>query len=743
MSSIKSKISIYLFLLVLIISSAYSFIEYREIKQNLYSELELSSERKISRLVENLDLPLWEMDDRWINKIIKTEMMDNDLQIILVKGADNLLIGKKRNENWQVIPEDNNIELTEGFIVKQSQVLHEGEVIGQIKIYLTTRFIEKKLRAQIVKTALSMFILSFVIIIFIELMLKIIVIKPLSSLVLATKELAKGNYDSQLKVKKKDEIGRLANAFNTMRDKIKERENERDRAINELKQSKDELLSLNDTLEQHVLERTKDLKESNDHLYELSAEFKQSKNEAELANRAKSVFLANMSHELRTPMNAVLGFSRLMREDVNATAEQKESLDIINRSGNHLLNLINDVLDMAKIESGRIELENAPFDLGVLIRDLMDMMQERAEKKGLILALDQSSSFPRFINSDSGKIRQILVNLLSNAIKCTDSGNVELRLNTSEAHKEGHRIFLNFEVEDTGRGIADEDLPLIFNAFEQAGDQAHQNGTGLGLAISHQYVELMNGNISVKSELGKGTLFKLSLPTNRVDEKTILNIVPESSHKVTGLVPGQAKYRILIVEDQLENRLLLRRLLESVGYDVREAINGKEGIEQFKTWKPDFIWMDRRMPVMGGIEAITKIRALPGGDKVKIVAVTASVFDQERKTLLEAGASEIVNKPYTDEEIFSCMGKYLDVEYIYDKESHINAEIQAIDISEQQIQSIPKKLLNELLEAATSLDVEQSFVVINHIKTQDKPLGQQLQKLVEAFDFEGLIGKIK
>jgi len=743
MSRINSKISTYLLLLAISTVSSYAFFEYFTIKQNSYTELELNANYQISRLVENLDLPLWEMDTYWINAIISTEMLNNNLQGIVVKGANSLFVAQKRGKEWQATPATKDIELTGKIILKQQDIMHAGEQIGQIKLYLTPKFIEEKLQKQLFKTILGMATLGTSIIILMVLLLRYIVINPLNNLVLATKKIAQGQYDIQLNIDKKDEIGRLANGFNTMRDNIKLRENERDSAISALNQSKKDLITSNASLEQHVLERTEALEKSNQHLKELSAEFKRSKNEAELANNTKSIFLANMSHELRTPMNAVLGFSRLMRDDANTTSAQKENLDIINRSGNHLLNLINDVLDMAKIESGRVNLENAPFDLGLLVRDLMDMMHERAETKGLTLALDQSSSFPRFINSDSTKIKQILVNLVSNAIKCTDEGHVSLRLNTTP-NNDNADLCLHFEIEDTGRGISEEDLPLIFNAFTQAGDQSSQNGTGLGLAISHQYIDLLQGTISVKSELGKGSLFQVAFPVQRVNEKTILNISSTSSSHIIGIksTPKQKKYRILVIEDQFENRLLLQRLLESVGYEVQVAVNGQEGVEKFIHWKPDFIWMDRRMPVMGGIEATQQIRKLPGGDKVKIVAVTASVFDQERKVLLGAGTNDIVNKPYSNDEIFSCMAKYLDVEYIYADESNTQDKSQSADISQQQLSNLPEQLLTDLREAAISLDVEQSIAIIEQITPIDEPLATKLQQLVENFEFETLLKSI-
>ncbi|MEE7625554.1 ATP-binding protein [Methylobacter sp. Wu8] len=463
------------------------------------------------------------------------------------------------------------------------------------------------------------------------------------------------------------------------------------------------------------------------------------KNEAEAANRAKSVFLANMSHELRTPMNAVLGFSQLMQRDSDLSSTQRETLNIINNSGKHLLGLINDVLDMAKIEAGRVIIENGNFDLGALVRDTIDMMHERAEAKGLELLLDQSSSFPRFVNSDEAKFRQILLNLVGNAIKYTLKGRVIVRL-TAENSPDTGQCILTCEVKDTGIGIAEQDLPFVFDTFVQVGRESDQQGSGLGLRITKQYAELMGGQVTVTSELDKGSSFILTLPVAKVGESEIINKSVFDGKRVLGLAAGQPVYRVLVVEDQLENRLLLKKLMEAVGFQVREAVNGQQGVEQFKRWKPDFIWMDRRMPIMDGITATQKIRALPDGGNVKIVAVTASIFAEQRQEFLNAGVNGIVGKPYRDAEIFDAMATYLGVRFIYDEPvNEKNAAEQLFTRQYSQcLKQLPEELLSELRQAVMCLDIEHSLAVIEQVKALDAPLADVLSERVNQFDFEGL-----
>jgi signal transduction histidine kinase/CheY-like chemotaxis protein len=460
------------------------------------------------------------------------------------------------------------------------------------------------------------------------------------------------------------------------------------------------------------------------------------KNAAEAANKAKSAFLANMSHELRTPMNVVLGFSQLMQKDTNLTRVQHDYLTVINNSGRHLLTLINNVLDIAKIEAGRMAIENRSFDLGALICDTIDMMRERAEVKGLELLLDSSSNFPCFINSDESKLRQILLNLIGNAVKYTKTGRIILSLAAQDLPNT-KQCLLTCAIKDTGVGISEHDLPFVFDTFVQVGNISEQQGSGLGLPITQQYARLMGGQVGVSSEIGKGSVFTLTLPVMRVEQTDIIKKVSLNGQQVRGLAVGQPQYRILIVEDSLENRLLLKILLESVGFTVIEAVNGQQGIEQFMRWQPQFIWMDNRMPIMDGIEATQKIRTLDHGKDVKIVAVTASAFLQERQEFLDAGVDDVVHKPYREAEIFACMVKQLGVRFIY--EQPINEPIALIEpLSKERLKQLPEPLLSALQYATMSVDIEQSVTVIESIRAIDSALADVLQQHIDQFDFEAI-----
>ena len=320
-------------------------------------------------------------------------------------------------------------------------------------------------------------------------------------------------------------------------------------------------------------------------------------------------------------------------------------------------------MDMAKIEAGRIALDHVSFDLNDLVRDAVGMMRARACDKALELFLNISPMVPRFICSDAGKLRQVLVNLIGNAVKYTERGSVTVRLDYSMRIDDSRRILLILEVEDTGIGIALEDQARIFDVFVQVGRASTQQGTGLGLSICRQFVEMMGGSIRVRSTPREGSLFTVELPVERAEESEVA--ANDDHGQVVGLAPGQPAYRILIVEDKRENWLLLQRLLEDAGFQVQVAEDGALGVEMFRIWQPHLIWMDLRLPLMGGLEAAREIRAMDGGLRVKIVAISASAFAQQREEVLAAGLNDFVRKPYRREEIFDCMAHHLGVRYLH------------------------------------------------------------------------------
>ncbi len=487
----------------------------------------------------------------------------------------------------------------------------------------------------------------------------------------------------------------------------------------ERKRSEKELERYHEQLEDTVRQRTKELQLSLD--------------AAEDANQAKSVFLANMSHELRTPLNAILGFSEMLARDHSASSGQKEKLNIINRSGEHLLTLINDVLEMAKIEAGGVQLNNAPFDLGGMVRDIIDMMQMRGKEKGLQLEIDQSSRFPRYIVGDEARLRQVLINLIGNAIKYTEQGGVAVRMGT----KQNELTYLLFEVEDSGPGIPAQDQPRIFEPFVQLGEHGINKGTGLGLTITRQYVQMMGGNISLESTQGKGSLFRVELPLTEATESDIDQAKQVAPDNVVGLAPGEPQYRILIVEDQKDNQALLAHLLVSVGLQTKVADNGKQGVKLFESWRPQLILMDQRMPVMDGLEATRHIRELPGGREVKIVAVTASAFDEQRKTMLEAGMDDFVSKPYRAGEIYDCLSKQLGIHFQYEGAAELLKQTRTL--TPEMLSVLPEALRNELQKALESLESNRIDQAIQQVAAYDQELHQTLTQLAETFDYPAIL----
>lgn len=494
--------------------------------------------------------------------------------------------------------------------------------------------------------------------------------------------------------------------------------------ITERKHAEEELRRYKDHLEEKVQQRTADLLLARD--------------AAEAANRAKSVFLASMSHELRTPLNAILGFSSLLHKDPQLSQSQRDSLDIINRSGEHLLTLINDVLEMSKIEAGRVVLENAPFDLGALIRDVSDMMHVRAQEKGLRLMIEQSSEFPRYIRGDEARLRQVLINLTGNALKFTRQGGITVRFGIKPHDTQQHLLI---EVEDSGIGISAEDQQRLFQPFVQLGKQVGDNkGTGLGLTITRQFVQLMGGTISVQSTPGVGSVFRVELPFERIMEGDVPGLEKiAASSEIVGVAADQPLLRILIVEDQHENQLLLSRLMDRLGFEVNVAENGEQGIQLFQHQHPHLIWMDRRMPVMDGLDAARAIRKLPGGSDVKIIAVTASAFTEERDEMLKAGIDDFVRKPYRSSEIYECLTRQLGVRYIY-QEIDANASTEVLTtLTPEMLAVLPPELRAELQVALESLEEARIAAVMKQLGGIAPTLHKTISCLLDDFDYPAVL----
>ena len=382
------------------------------------------------------------------------------------------------------------------------------------------------------------------------------------------------------------------------------------------------------------------------------------KEEAEVANKAKSQFLSSMSHEIRTPLNAILGFSELMQMDDELPQKHMNWVRTINQSGEHLLTLINDILEISRIEAGRITFNPVSFNLVFLLREVESMFRMKAESKGIQLVLDISNNLPTVIVTDQIKLRQILINLAGNAVKFTNEGTVSIR---ARAESRGEKFSLTVEVEDTGPGIANKDMELLFRKFGQTGNGIKEGGTGLGLAISREYAKIMGGDIKVTSEEHRGSLFVLTVDVEIGDEF----VRKEDSKKVVSLKPGQKKYKVLIVDDRSDNRVLLREILVPAGFETEEAEDGSEALEKFRAWQPDIILMDMHMPGKNGYDAAREIKESSGGKNTPVIAITASVFDDAKEKALDAGVDEYLLKPFKETDLFECISSCIDAEYIY------------------------------------------------------------------------------
>lgn len=541
----------------------------------------------------------------------------------------------------------------------------------------------------ILRTTLSVMVICFVFISLIAYALSSSVVRPINQITDLFKKIPAGALKgaTRLPENRTDEIGELVRWFNTFLDSLEAKQ----RAEKELIQAKEA---------------------------------------AETANSAKSQFLANMSHELRTPLNGILGYAQIFKQDRTLTSPQQEAVDVIQQSGEHLLTLLNDILDLSKIEAGSMELDLAELDLHIFLKNIIDIFKIRASQKGLRFTYEPVADLPRGIRSDEKRLRQVLINLLGNAIKFTERGEVTLKVSY-------HDQRLTFRVKDTGPGIEPEHLERIFSPFRQVGSpKSKAEGTGLGLTISRRLVEMMGGRLAVHSVPECGSEFSFHLDITEVD------IDSESGQQETPTITGfqGPSRKVLIVDDQWENRSVLVKLLLPLGFQVQEAVNGQDALEKARLFQPDVILMDIVMPVMDGIEATRQIRRLPTHQETVIVAISAGAFGQDRQKSLEAGCNEFFSKPVQFKTLLQCLQVQLNLTWVYEEESHANLLHRQ---HEQQTGSYlvgpPPEQASQLLELAIMGDIKAIREQTAQLELLDPNLGPfvaELQRLAKHFRIE-------
>ena len=496
-------------------------------------------------------------------------------------------------------------------------------------------------------------------------------------------------------------------------------EREREQLVNELQQHQEHLEAL-------VASRTTELRAA--------------KETAESASRAKSAFLANMSHEIRTPMNAILGYAQLLERDQGLGDDQKQKIDIIQSSGRHLLTMINDVLEMSKIEAGRATHTVEPFDLYALLHDMQWMFRELTENKGLELTFEQEQ-LPRALSGDAGKVRQVLINLLSNAVKFTTSGRIAVRASSRMAAGDRHVVVI--AVEDTGPGIEPGNLRRIFDAFDQAHSSARTGGTGLGLAISRNFARLMHGDLVVESTPGKGSVFTFWFEAAVAAIETVQGRI---AHPMpTGLEPNQPAPRVLIVDDVPTNRELLDELLSRLGFSTRTAASAEEAIVVHDDWRPDLVLMDLRMPGMGGLEGIRRLRQ--SGSKATIVSVSASGLAETEKEAREAGVDAFIRKPYQEDALLAVIGERLGVRFVYGlpvprPSGRTNRNAAGRSTLSQRLSSLPPALIEQLREAAIEGRPKRLESLADQVGQHSEEVSAEIRALARDFQYDSLVSAL-
>ena len=727
-TKISRRVSLAMIAVVSAIILIFAFVLSEQTFRSLERELR-NRAAIIAKLAEkSLPLPMWNVDEQALDDFLDALLTDKTIAYAEYEIKGNAIVTATMNARHR--PEFEGrawayFEQSPQFLPHTVTIIHKDTPLGFIRFAVSEDDIRHDVRRRVFILGAETLLIIMAIALTSIVITSRSILSPLNALQHSANRLAQGELDYQIDTSRRDELGRLARSFADMRDAIH--------------QKIIDLQHLNDQLYGEIEERTRiehELSNYRDHLEEMvkqrTEELAQSTKEAEDANRAKSVFLANMSHELRTPLNAIIGFAQLLQHNAKLLfPEAQESISIIYRSGEHLLTLINQVLDLTKDDVGRLTLNLSDCDLFGLLAEIESFFSLKIKSKSLSLTVHRADDVPQYLRADAVKLRQVLINLLNNAVKFTDAGGVTVRVRRLPSDAETH--ILSFEIEDTGRGIAKEELPLLFQPFMQteSGRQA-QEGTGLGLTLCRRFVKLMGGNIDIRSALNRGTTVIFSIHAGLSE---MIEPPRRAARHAIALEPGQPRYRLLIADDKPDNRTLLIKLLAPFGFDLREARNGQEAVDISQEWPPHLIFMDLRMPILGGYEAVAEIRRRASENAPVLIALSASSIEEELSTALSKGCQHFLRKPFQSSEIFESLERFLGIRFVYEDDPAASDDMDLSNalthLTPAALAALPDDLREELRYAVRIVDFEQlTTKLAERIRPYNAPFADAIARVM-------------